>query len=69
MHLQDSFLSEMADTRLSSDPVFYPVKVPSMRYLMIAAHQLFPAEYCDPTGEDTPIESVQTDKNRLELVA
>lgn len=58
MHLRDPYMGHLADQRLASDPVFYPVRVPSQQTLLIQANKLMATELLSSeralqTGVDT----------------
>lgn len=64
LSLQDPYLARLANRRLESDPVFYPVRTPSHKLLLMKVNNLIKLEFGLTDWEPTP--ALQTGANQLQ---
>lgn len=67
MHLRDPYLGKLADQRLESDPVFYPVRTPSHKTLLSKANRLISLDFLANGRQHN--DALQTEVDRVELAA
>jgi hypothetical protein len=61
----DRYLTQLAERRLASDPVFYPVRVPSDKTLLDKAKRMIALEFIH--GQNVTPELMQTEDEALSL--